>query len=286
MPSPTWTTRISQWAAACRIGFPPATGNAGSRNGKPGSLSEDPDPIVAAVARRRRSASPRRRLVSRNIGLPEIESRFRGQSFASLLEETPNLRPSFIGHVLVELILDASPQREVSRENGILLRADRPKVDSQKIEDAVNLFSSRPTRQTGPGHRAISSRKDSSYDYDTDEGIVYRMNRVFARIKLPSARRHDSLLVARGEGKSLAGGRGSPAGISPASCVEHVKQSRFQFRGVEDLKPTLRLCSLGLTDFLIRSKGVGNAEFDVLRTTVAAPQTHCSDPPMESAEPF
>ena len=92
------------------------------------------------------------------------------------------MRPGFVGHVIVELFLDA------------YLHANNPgkmdqfyelvsNVDGKQVQSAINLFATKPTDKLASEIERFR-RARYLYDYDTDEGVVYRINRVFQRIKL------------------------------------------------------------------------------------------------------
>ena len=56
-------------------------------------------------------------------------------------------------------------------------------VDGQKVQSAINLFATKPTDNLADEIERFR-RARYLFDYDTDEGVIYRINRVFQRIKL------------------------------------------------------------------------------------------------------
>ncbi|MEL7496220.1 MAG: hypothetical protein AAFN77_01330 [Planctomycetota bacterium] len=93
-----------------------------------------------------------------------------------------SMRPSLIGHVIIEMFLDWHLESKfpgsVRRYYEIIST-----TDPIKIESAINQFATRPTQKLAP---AIERFLDERYvfDYETDAGVRYRMNRVLQRIKL------------------------------------------------------------------------------------------------------
>ena len=100
------------------------------------------------------------------------------------LSDEAGLRPSFLGHVLVELLLDAA------------LIADGPAIadqyynalnalDPDIVADAVNRMA---TRHTDRLRQLIPRFSDERflYDYLDDVKLLFRLNQVMRRVKLPS----------------------------------------------------------------------------------------------------
>lgn len=94
------------------------------------------------------------------------------------------MRPGFIGHVVVELFLDAYLHARYpgKMEEFYELAAT---IDGEQVQSAVNLFASKSTDKLVDGIEQFL-RARYLFDYDTDEGVVFRINRVFERIKLPT----------------------------------------------------------------------------------------------------
>jgi len=93
-----------------------------------------------------------------------------------------SMRPGFVGHVMVEMFIDAWLQQkfEGQLERYYELIAG---VDAEKVQSAVNQFATKPTEKLVPAmERFVSERY--IFDYLTDEGATYRMTRVLERLGL------------------------------------------------------------------------------------------------------
>ena len=144
-------------------------------------FSDDPDPCVAEVAGG----------VLRHLG---DDARFHGtRAFAeSSLELTARardvlgveagLRPAFLGHLLVELLLDAS------------LAADDPakltkyyhvlgQLDPERIEAVVNRMAARPTERLAVFIERFL-RERILWDYLEDDKLMVRLNQIMRRVRL------------------------------------------------------------------------------------------------------
>ncbi len=121
-----------------------------------------------------------------------------------------SLRPAFLGHLLVELLLDAA----LIAEDGPRLAKyyqvlDR--LDAEKIEAVVSRLAPRPTRRLA-GFIDLFRRERILSDYWDDDKLSVRLNQVLRRVRLsplpdrfalvlPAARR----LVAQRREALLAG---------------------------------------------------------------------------------
>ncbi len=99
-----------------------------------------------------------------------------------LLGNELSMRPSFVGHVVVEMFLDDHLSRLHPGKLEYFYQ-QLEIVDAASIESAVNRFASRPTDKLV---KAIERFREARFlfDYRTDEGIVYRMNQVLRRVNL------------------------------------------------------------------------------------------------------
>lgn len=91
-------------------------------------------------------------------------------------------RPSLLGHIIIELLLDAYLHK---RHPGKLNRYYElvAQVDSAAAQNAINLFATRPTdRLVHYQQRYLEAR--FLFDYSDDERLLYRINQVFKRVKL------------------------------------------------------------------------------------------------------
>ena len=142
---------------------------------------DDPDPRTAAVARG----------ILRHL---EDDARFHGsRAFVELsLELTvaardvlageSGMRPAFLGHLLVEVLLDAAifahePDRLASYYRVM------DSVDVQFVEEVVNRMAPRPTDRLGKLIRGFSARRILS-EYAEDAKLLVCVNRVMRRVGL------------------------------------------------------------------------------------------------------
>jgi hypothetical protein len=119
-------------------------------------------------------------------------------------------RPHFLGHILVEILLDAAlvcdePERIAA------YYAAFDGLDAAAVERAVNQISPRPTSRLGQ-FIPLFSRERFLFDYSDDGKLLFRLNQVMRRVGLPLlpaelvdwlgeartlvARRKDELLAA------------------------------------------------------------------------------------------
>ncbi|MGD9644325.1 MAG: hypothetical protein AB7U73_01345 [Pirellulales bacterium] len=91
-------------------------------------------------------------------------------------------RPRFLGHVLVELLLDAALAAD---EPGLLDRyyAGLASIDAQLVEATVNRMATRPTARLA---RLVPLflRERFLFDYADDAKLCWRLNQVLARVGL------------------------------------------------------------------------------------------------------
>ena len=92
------------------------------------------------------------------------------------------LRPSFLGHLLVEVLLDAAliedaPDRltEYYRILG--------GVDPGRVEAAVNRMAPRPTQRLA-GFIGLFCRERILWDYREDDKLLIRLNQIMRRVRL------------------------------------------------------------------------------------------------------
>jgi hypothetical protein len=104
-------------------------------------------------------------------------------------------RPSFLGHILVEILLDAWLMAEqpglLDRYYGALLL-----VEPSVVEDAVNLMAPRPTDRLAAMVRGFCQSR-FLYDYTDDVRLTFRLNQVMRRVGLePLPEGFEALLPA------------------------------------------------------------------------------------------
>ena len=105
-------------------------------------------------------------------------------SLRELLPENEGHRRGFLGHILVELLLDSV----LIEEQPELLDAyysALSSVDPSLVEQTVNLLAPRPTDRLQPLlPKFIQSR--FLFDYPDDLRLTYRLNQVMQRVQLPT----------------------------------------------------------------------------------------------------
>jgi hypothetical protein len=92
-------------------------------------------------------------------------------------------RPWFLGHILVELLLDAAlveerPQRLTAYYGALA------EVDVAAIEAAVNRIAARSTDRLA-GFISLFCRERFLWDYTDDGKLLVRLNQVMQRVRLP-----------------------------------------------------------------------------------------------------
>ena len=92
------------------------------------------------------------------------------------------MRPSLIGHILVELFLDACLNAKHPGKMEYFYQQVAT-VDGEAIQDAINKFATKPTDKLVPEIQRFVKAK-YLYDYDTDKGVIYRINKVLQRVTL------------------------------------------------------------------------------------------------------
>jgi len=142
----------------------------------------DADPLAAAVA-----GGVRRHL--------DEDARFHNtRAFAELswqltvmvrdaLRDREGLRPSFLGHILVEILLDATLALEnphlLERYYGLL-----EEIEPGLVQAAVNRMAPRPTDRLSI-MIAEFRRQRVLWDYLEDDKLLMRLNQIMRRVKLP-----------------------------------------------------------------------------------------------------
>lgn len=100
------------------------------------------------------------------------------------LPRDDGLRPSFLGHILVELLLDA----ELIRRHSGRLEAYYTTMDALDIEFvswAIQRMTSRPVPPLAKWIQRFSAER-FLYDYEEDAKLLVRLNMVMRRVGLPA----------------------------------------------------------------------------------------------------
>lgn len=139
------------------------------------------DPAVAAVARGIVQHHRDDHWFHQTRAFAELNLRFT-VAFREMLKPDPGFRPSFLGHILVELLLDAV-LIEQSPEQLDAYYAALDSVSPEEIAAAVNRMV---TVQTGMLSMFIPrfSAARFLYDYVEDDKLLFRLNNVMRRVRL------------------------------------------------------------------------------------------------------
>jgi hypothetical protein len=100
-----------------------------------------------------------------------------------ILSPDDGFRPSFLGHILVELLLDDV----LIQQNPSSLDAYYDvmnSLDEAKVAEIVNRMTTRPAARLAEFIRLFSAER-FLYDYAEDATLLFRLNRVMRRVKLP-----------------------------------------------------------------------------------------------------
>jgi hypothetical protein len=96
------------------------------------------------------------------------------------LDEPSGLRPNFLGHLLVEVLLDASLIAEETARLEEYYRAIES-VDGERVEAAVNRMAPRPTARLAP-MISLFCRERILWDYAENGKLLFRLNQVMRRV--------------------------------------------------------------------------------------------------------
>ena len=99
-----------------------------------------------------------------------------------LLPGDTGFRPMFVGHIIIEMLLDAY-WIEKNREFADQYYATIEQVDVSVIQDCVNQITGKPTDRLGEIVEKYCEMK-FLYDYLDNAGLLLRLNQVMKRVKL------------------------------------------------------------------------------------------------------
>jgi hypothetical protein len=146
------------------------------------TLVSDDDPRIAAVARGVMQHHHDDDWFHRTPAFAELSWSFTAE-IRDALAPDDGLRPSFLGHILVELLLDATLIAEAPNELESYYEA-LASVDPAVVQAAVNRAAPRQTERLAPLIPLfIASR--FLFDYLEDERLLDRLNGVMGRVRLP-----------------------------------------------------------------------------------------------------
>lgn len=104
------------------------------------------------------------------------------------------MRSWFVGHIATEMILDWSLSR---RNPGMMDQLYKifSDVSLPQFQDAVQIITGKPLPSFAKMH-ATFLREKFLYDYATDSGLLYRINRILERVGLEPFDDQDEFLMA------------------------------------------------------------------------------------------
>lgn len=142
---------------------------------------EHEDPVVAAVSQGIVHHHQDDHRFHTNKTFQQMNIEF-AVELRELLDGERGMRTGFLGHVLIELFLDAYLHEQFPGKMEFYYE-QLATIDAGKVQEVVNLFASKQTDKLASEiERVIEERY--LFDYSDDAKTIYRINRVFARIGL------------------------------------------------------------------------------------------------------
>lgn len=123
--------------------------------------------------------------------------------FRQALPADDGFRPHFLGHIAVEILLDAElVASEPARLDDYYRALDS--LDVECVQSAINQMSARQTENLGTFVR-LFVRERFLADYADDQKLLWRLNQVMRRVGLPTLPPHVSEVL--GAARSLVAAR-------------------------------------------------------------------------------
>ncbi|WP_164101134.1 hypothetical protein [Candidatus Laterigemmans baculatus] len=145
-------------------------------------LLEDPDPAVRCIAEGVIRHHEDDRWFHASQAFAELNLTF-ALELRGLLAGDEGFRPSFLGHILVEILLDADLIAE-DRSRADAYYAALSELSPELVQATVNRLAARPTdRLAELLPRFIAER--FLYDYASNDRLLMRLNQVMRRVRLP-----------------------------------------------------------------------------------------------------
>jgi len=139
------------------------------------------DPIVAAVTQGIVNHHQDDYWFHTNQTFQQMNIKF-AVELREILDGERGMRTGFLGHVLIELFLDAWLHDKFPGKMQFYYE-QLETIDPKKIEEVVNLFATKRTDKLAPEIERV--RKDRYlFDYTDDSKTLYRINRVLKKIGL------------------------------------------------------------------------------------------------------
>jgi hypothetical protein len=127
------------------------------------------------------------------------------------LPDDEGFRPSFLGHILVEILLDAELIRRQPSRLEQYYRA-LESIDGLLVQDAVNRMAVRSTDRLAP-LVPLFCRERFLWDYLDDGKLLVRLNQVMRRVRLPAL--PEALLEVLPQARAAVQARASELLASP-----------------------------------------------------------------------
>lgn len=142
----------------------------------------DPDPVLAGVARGVVLHHHDDAWFHQTRAFAELSLQFTVDVRQSLPDDT-GFRPSFLGHILVEILLDAALiEQDIEQLDAYYETLEE--LDPEAISEAMHrMTTGRADRMPEMIH--LFCRERFLYDYLDDAKLLTRLNRVMCRVKLP-----------------------------------------------------------------------------------------------------
>jgi len=153
-----------------------------ARSAKAEPVTTDADPQIAALARGIVQHHHDDQWFHQTTAFVEMNLKFSAM-IRDCLPDDDGMRPHFLGHFLVELLLDADLIAESPGQLGEYYAALR-RVDAEKVESVVASIATKPVDKLGELIVRFCEI-EFLYDYLEDEKLLYRLNQVMQRVRLP-----------------------------------------------------------------------------------------------------
>ena len=175
---------------------------------------DDPDPHMAALAQGIARHHADDRWFHETAAFAELCWHFTVR-IRDLLEPDDGLRPSFLGHILVEILLDAvlieeSPERLEAYYQAM------SRVDGPWVQAAVNRMSPGTSLRLGE-FVGLFVRERFLWDYGQDGKLWFRLNQVMRRVGLASL--PEDFLTLLPEARALVADRAGELLSPPADVI-------------------------------------------------------------------
>lgn len=144
-------------------------------------LCEDADPITSSLAKGIVQHHRDDRWFHQTATFVDMSMQFSLEVRERLGGEA-GFRPGLMGHIVIELLLDAWLHEQFPGKLEDYYQAVAS-VDAERVQATVNQFTKKPTERL-VWYFGLFLRERYIFDYADDQRLLYRLNRVFERVKL------------------------------------------------------------------------------------------------------